>query len=128
MTIGVGDIADVNAAALERVLAGRRLELTRIGEGEERDRLADALSMIEEYTALLRAPAPERSGLAPYWFKLVFPDGRWSVDEGHLAAPPSEGDLVALEGHGTWRIERSERIRAKPAGKRSREFFVCAPA
>jgi len=63
-----------------------------------------------------------------YCFKLVFPDGRWSIDEKNLTSPPTEGDVVAFDGYGDWRIQGSELVGAKPAGKRSREFFVCAPA
>jgi hypothetical protein len=63
-----------------------------------------------------------------YCFKLVFPDGRWSIDEKNLTSPPSEGDVVVFDGYGDWRIQGSERVKARPSGKRSREFFVCAPA
>ena len=55
-------------------------------------------------------------------------DGRWSIDEKQLASPPSEGDLVMFDGYGDWRVQGSERVGAKPSGKRSREFFVCAPS
>ena len=96
----------------------------------ELNRRADALSLVEAYTALLRLPAVQAAVRYPvrYCFKLVFPDGRWSVDEKQLSAPPSEGDIVVFDGFGNWRIEGSERVGAKPSGKRSREFFVCAPA
>ena len=130
MTIDVGELAKANADALEHALAARRLDLERIAEDDERDRRADALSLFEEYTALLRAPATHAAVRNPvrYCFKLVFPDGRWSIDEKQLASRPSEGDLVMFDGYGDWRIEGSERVGAKPSGKRSREFFVCAPS
>lgn len=130
MTIDVGEFAKTNAEALERLLAARRLELRGIAEDDERDRRAEALSLVEAYTALLRAPAVQAAVRNPvrYCFKLVFPDGRWSIDEKQLPSPPSEGDIVVFDGFGDWRIQGSERVDAKPSGKRSREFFVCAPA
>ena len=63
-----------------------------------------------------------------YFFKLVFPDGRWCIDEKQLAAAPREGDVLDFEGYGDWRIQSSESVGVKPAGKPPREFFVCAPA
>jgi hypothetical protein len=126
----VGELLKANADALERALAARRLELCGIVEDDERDRRADALSLIEEYTALLRIPAVHAAVRNPvrYCFKLVFPDGRWSISEKSLTSPPSEGDVVVFDGYGDWRIQGSERVGVKPSGKRSREFFVCAPA
>lgn len=130
MTIDVGELAKANADALERVLAARRRDLRQIPEDDERDRRAEALSLIEGYTALLREPAfpPRLRNPGRYCFKLVFPDGRWSIDEKQLASPPSEGDVLGFEGYGDWCIQRSESVGAKPAGKPPREFFVCAPA
>jgi hypothetical protein len=126
----VGELAKSNADTLGRALAARRLELAGIAEDGERDRRADALALVEEYTALLRVPAVNAATRNPvrYWFKLVFPDGRWDIDEKQLCSPPSEGDLIVFDGYGDWRIQGSERVGAKPRGKRSREFFVCAPA
>ena len=128
--LDVGELAKANADTLGRALAARRLELGGIAEDGERDRRADALSLVEEYTALLRLPAVHAAVRNPvrYCFKLVFPDGRWSIDEKQLSRPPREGDVVVFDGYGDWRIQRSERVEARPAGKRSREFFVCAPA
>ena len=40
----------------------------------------------------------------------------------------TEAVLVVFDGYGDWRIQGLERVGAKPPGKRSREFFVCAPA
>jgi hypothetical protein len=63
-----------------------------------------------------------------YCFKLVFPDGRWSVDEKQLATPPQEGDVLDFPGYGGWRIQGSQRVGVRPAGKPQREFYICAPA
>jgi hypothetical protein len=128
--LDVGELAKANADTLGRALAARRLELDGIAEDGERDRRADAISLVEEYTALLRVPAVNAAVRNPvrYCFKLVFPDGRWSIDEKNLTSPPSEGDVVVFDGYGDWRIQGLERVGAKPPGKRSREFFVCAPA
>ena len=84
---------------------------------------------IEGYTALLREPThqvmPEP---VRYSFKLVFPDGRWSIDEKQLTDPPHEGDVVDFEGYGGWRVEGQQHVGVRPAGKAPRSFFVCAPA
>jgi hypothetical protein len=124
------DFSQSNAEALERVLADRRRQLAGLGTGEERARRAQALELIEQYTLLLREPPPPGPLRTPvrYCFKLVFPDGRWSVDEIQLTAEPRRGDVVEIDGRGNWRIESSQRIGAKPAGKPPREMFVCAPA
>jgi hypothetical protein len=124
------DHSRANAEALERALVARRLELDRIDKDEERTRRTAALEMIEQYTLLLResTPASPRRNPARYCFKLVFPDGRWSVDEKQLADTPCRGDVVEIDGFGNWRIEGSERVGVKPTGKPPREFFVCAPA
>ena len=130
MTIDVGELAKANADALERALAARRRDLRRIPEDDDRHRRAEALSLIEGYTALLREPAlpsPLRKPVR-YCFKLVLPDGSWSINEKQLASPPSEGDVVGFEGCGDWRIQGSQFVGVKPAGKPPREFFVCAPA
>jgi|SRR6266508_4944976 hypothetical protein len=124
------DHSRANAEALERALVARRRELGRIDKDEERTRRTQALEMIEQYTLLLResTPASPRRNPARYCFKLVFPDGRWSVDEKQLADTPCRGDVVEIDGLGNWRIEGSERVGVKPTGKPPREFFVCAPA
>ncbi len=125
----VGDFAKLNADALDRALAIRRRDLESAGE-EERARGEFALAAIEGYAALLRlpaVPAPARNPVR-YCFKLVFPDGRWSVDEKQLPAAPQEGDVLDFDGYGGWRIQGSQHVGVKPAGKAPREFFVCAPA
>ena len=130
MTIDVGEFAKANADALDRALEARRRDLRRMPEDDERQRRAEALSLIEGYTALLREPAlPSRlRNPVRYCFKLVLPDGRWSVNEKQLSSPPSKGDVVGFEGCGDWRIQGSQSVGVKPAGKPPREFFVCAPA
>jgi hypothetical protein len=129
MTRGVGpDFAKLNADTLHRALRARRSDLQGFDQ-EERERHEYALAAIEGYTALLREPmeAPPNRNLIRYCFKLVFPDGRWSVDEKQLPAAPHEGDVLDFAG-GDWRIEGSQRVGVRPAGKQPREFFVCAPA
>ncbi len=123
------EFSKLNADALDRALAARRRELDGI-EPEARARRESALAAIEGYTALLRepvVPAPSRNPIR-YCFKLVFPDGRWSLDEKQLAAAPRAGDVLDFEGYGDWCIQSSQSVGVKPAGKPPREFFVCAPA
>ena len=123
------DFAKLNADTLDRALKARRLDLQGVAQ-EERERREFALAAIEGYTALLREPmesAPSLN-LIRYCFKLVFPDGRWSVDEKQLSAAPHEGDVLDFAGFGDWRIQGSQRVGVRPAGKAPREFFVCAPA
>jgi hypothetical protein len=128
MTIGM-EFAKANADALERALVARRASLAGIESDDERERRAGALAAFEGYTALLREPtpaAPVRNSIR-YCFKLVFPDGRWSIDEKQLAAAPREGDVLGFEGAGSWRIQGAQRVGVKPNGKPPRTFFVCAP-
>jgi hypothetical protein len=123
------DFSKLNADALDRALAKRRRALAGVGR-EERERGEFALAAIEGYAALLREPwdaTPTRNPIR-YCFKLVFPDGRWSIDEKQLPAAPQQGDVLDFAGYGDWRIQGSQRVGVKPAGKAPREFFVCAPA
>jgi hypothetical protein len=123
------ELAKANAEALERALASRRASLGGIESDVERERRAAALAAIEGYTALLRDPVPAspvRNSIR-YCFKLVFPDGRWAIDEKQLPAAPREGDVLGFDGSGDWRIEGAQRVGVKPAGKPPRTFFVCAP-
>ena len=130
MTRVVGpDYAAANLDALERALRERRKALPGIESEDERERRAAALSAFEGYTELLREPtrpAPSRNPIR-YAFKLVFPDGRWSVDERELSAAPREGDVLGFDGIGDWRIQGAQRVRVKPAGKPPQTFFVCSP-
>ena len=125
----MGELSKENVDVLERVLEALRRDLGSVG-GEERERRESALDAIEGYAALMREPSPPVSSRNSirYFFKLVFPDGRWSIDEKQLPIAPHEGDVLAFPGYGDWRIEGSERVGVKPAGKPQREFFVCAPA
>jgi hypothetical protein len=130
MTIGVGELAAATPEALDRALVASRREIQAFVGDYARRRRADALAHIEGYTALLRLPTAQgmdRDSVL-YSFKLVFPDGRWSVDEKELSDPPHEGDVVDFEGFGGWRVEGQQLVGVRPAGKPPREFFVCAPA
>jgi hypothetical protein len=123
------DYSAANLDALERALGARREALASIESDDERERRAAALAAFEGYTALLREPnrpAPSRN-LIRYAFKLVFPDGRWSVDERELPSAPREGDVLGFDGIGQWRIHGAQRVRVKPSGKPPRTFFVCSP-
>ncbi len=122
------DYAAANLDALERALSERRAALPGIASEDERERRAAALSAFEGYTALLREPAeaPRTRNSIRYAFKLVFPDGRWSVDERELPAAPREGDVLGFDGIGDWRIQGAQRVGVKPAGKPPRTFFVCS--
>jgi hypothetical protein len=131
MNVSVGEDTTLgNAAALERALARRRRELQELGgDDEQRERHAHALTFMEGYTSLLREPSPSATRNAfRYCFKLVFPDGRWSVDEKQLAQAPQDGDVVHFAGYGDWRVQGTQRVMPRPAGKPAREFLVCAPA
>ena len=130
MTRVVGpDYAAANVDALERALNARRAALQSIESEDERARRAAALSAFEGYTELLREPNRPAASRNPirYAFKLVFPDGRWSVDERELTEAPREGDVLGFHGIGEWRIRGAQRVRVKPAGKPPRTFFVCSP-
>jgi hypothetical protein len=126
----MGELAAANAAALERALVASRRELLEIVGEDDRRRRADALAHIEGYTALLRLPTAQGMDRDSelYSFKLVFPDGRWSVGEKELPNPPHQGDVVDFDGFGGWRVEGQQLVGVRPAGKPPREFFVCAPA
>jgi hypothetical protein len=62
-----------------------------------------------------------------YWFKLEYPDHRWTVQQKLLPSRPSEGDCVDLGDDGQWRVLRTTSVHVRPAGKPDREFFVCIP-
>jgi hypothetical protein len=125
------DYSAANLDALERALSARREALASIEREDERERRAGALAAFEGYAALLREPnrpAPQSRNLIRYAFKLVFPDGRWSVDERDLPAAPRAGDVLGFDGIGEWRIHGAQLVGVKPAGKPPRTFFVCSPA
>ncbi len=62
-----------------------------------------------------------------YWFKLEFPDHRWSVEERQFATPPREGETVDF-GDALWRIVGTASVRVMPSGKPDRQFFRCQQA
>ena len=131
MTIGVnGELAGRNADILERALSASRSTLAELSSDDERTRRLEAIAHIEGYMELLREPTGHYMLGEPvrYSFKLVFPDGRWAIDEKQLVDRPNAGDVVEFENFGGWRIESEQRVGVKPAGKAPREFFVCAPA
>lgn len=118
-----------NVEALERALAWSRRDLDRLDDDADRERHAQAIALMEGYTSLLRQPQAHATRNAfRYCFKLVFPDGRWSVDEKQLAQAPQDGDVVHFAGYGDWRVEGKQRVQPRPSGKPAREFLVCAPA
>jgi hypothetical protein len=125
-----GELAVRNAEALEHALRVSRHELLAIDCDDDRRRRSDALAHIEGYAALLRLPTGQEMDAQPvlYTFKLVFPDGRWSVGEKELADPPHEGDVLGFDDYGDWRVEGQQLVGVRPAGKPPRELFVCAPA
>jgi hypothetical protein len=117
-----------NADALERALARSRSRLSQLDD-DQRERHAHAISLMESYTSLLREPSPSATRNAfRYCFKLVFPDGRWSVDEMQLSRAPQDGDVVHFAGYGDWRVQGTQSVMPRPAGKPARDFLVCAPA
>ena len=63
-----------------------------------------------------------------YWFKLEFPDGRWSVQEKQLPIAPDAGDQVDLGADGRWQVCSSRFVPVHPSGHPPRHFFVCKPA
>jgi hypothetical protein len=123
------DVAANNADALDRVLARQRQTLGCISADGECQHHAQALALMERYAGLLREPIHAPASPGRYWFKLVFPDGRWSVDEKQLADRPHDGDVVAFDAHGIWQVQiGTQRVMPRPAGKPPREFLICAPA
>lgn len=118
-----------NAQILEQGLARRRGLLNGL-EDDDRVRRADAIDGFARYVALLRN-ASDQSGRRPvarYSFKLVFPDGRWTVAEKQLADEPHLGDVVSFEDGGAWRVSDSQLVWPRPSRQPRREVFVCAPA
>lgn len=126
----MGEHAALNADLLQRALTESRRRLAGLESDSERQRRQEALRHIEGYAELLREPAVAVMQREPvrYCFKLVFPDGSWSVGEKQLAGRPHEGDVVLFDGYGGWRVEASQTVGVRPAGKPPRELFVCAPA
>jgi hypothetical protein len=127
-----GDLRpELNADELEQALAQTRRSLNDVPD-EHRSRREAAIDQFSHYAALLRTassiggdmPRPSRF----YWFKLVFPDGRWNVEEKLLQSSPAVGDVVDLAEYGQWQIRTSQFVKPRPSQKPAQEFFVCAPA
>jgi len=124
----VGELAARNVETLERALRDAWRGLHEVEPDGDRRWRAEALALIERYTALLRLPATRGDDTGAYLFKLVLADGRWWVDEKRLATAPREGDVLVFEGRGRWRVGGRQRIGVRPARKPAREIFLCVPA
>jgi len=125
----------LNADQLESALAQRRGDLSELENDAQRARHEQALEQMGAYVSMLRntsstlANAYGANGRPrrPFAFKLEFEDGRWNVDEKELDAEPRVGDIVSFADGRHWRIRATQFVRARPARKPVREFFVCAP-
>lgn len=118
-----------NADRLEQALDATRRELADVATGEQRARRASAIDQAAQYVALLREASEQGTRpRGPFWFKLVFPDGRWNVAERVLDAAPRVGDVVSFDDGSRWRVRDSQLVKPRPAQKPPREFFVCALA
>jgi hypothetical protein len=117
-----------NAETLEQGLSRRRGSLQAL-DGEDRARRAEAIEGLARYVELLRSAGDEEGRRAArYWFKLVFPDGRWTVAEKQLPAEPHLGDVLAFGDGAPWRVSDSQLVWPRPNRQPRREVFVCAPA
>lgn len=122
----------LNADQLESALAQERYGLSEL-EQDARARREQALEQMSAYVSMLRntsAAIRTADGLPrrPFSFKLEFEDGRWNVDEMELDVAPRVGDIVSFGDGRPWRIRATQSVRARPARKPVREFYVCAPA
>ena len=118
-----------NAEILEEGLARRRGALHAL-EDDARARRIDAMDGFARYVALLRNASDQNDHppVARYWFKLVFPDGRWTVAEKQLTDEPHLGDVLSFAEGGDWRVRDSQFVWPRPTRQPRREVFVCAPA
>jgi hypothetical protein len=128
----------LNADQLESALAQKRGRLSDLENEEQRSRREQAIEQMGAYVSMLRDTTTTSAALAaaygpdgrprrPFAFKLEFEDGRWNVDEKELDAAPCVGDIVSFGDGRPWRIRATQFVRARPARKPVREFFVCAP-
>lgn len=128
-----------NADQLDHALASKRVDLARVDNDELRVRRELAIEQMANYVSMLRDTTTTSASLAaaygpdgrlrqPFSFKLEFADGRWNVDEKQLEATPQIGDIISFDDGRPWRVRASQLVRARPARKPVREFFVCAPA
>ena len=60
----------------------------------------------------------------PYAFKLELPDGRWTLAELWLDAPPRVGAVVEFDGR--WKVRSVVTLRSPAGGERL--LAVCRPA
>ena len=114
-----------NADQLDHVLASKRVDLARLDNEEARSRHEQAIEQMATYVSMY---GPDGRLRRPFSFKLEFADGRWNVDEKELDVAPQVGDIISFGDGPPWRVRASQLVRARPAQKPVREFFVCAPA
>jgi hypothetical protein len=128
-----------NADQIDQALASKRVGLAGVENDEQRSRHEQAIEQMANYVSMLRDTTTTSASLAaaygpdgrlrrPFSFKLEFADGRWNVDEKELEAAPQIGDIISFDDGRPWRVRASTLVRARPARKPVREFFVCAPA
>jgi hypothetical protein len=128
-----------NADRIDQALASERVVLSKVENDEQRSRHEQAIEQMASYVSMLRDTTTTSASLAaaygpdgrlrrPFSFKLEFADGRWNVDEKELEAAPQIGDIISFDDGRPWRVRASTIVRARPARKPVREFFVCAPA
>jgi hypothetical protein len=128
----------LNADQLEFALAQKLGGLADLENEEQRSRREQAIAQMGIYVSMLRNTTTTSAALAsaygpdgrprqPFSFKLEFEDGRWNIDEKQLEAAPRVGDIVSFGDGRPWRIRATQFVRARPARKPVREFFVCAP-
>ena len=129
----------LNADRLESALAQKREGLAELENDALREQREQAIEQMATYVSMLRDTTTTSAALAaaygpdgrprlPFAFKLEFEDGRWNVDEKQLDTAPHVGDIVSFGDGRPWRIRATTLVRARPARKPVREFFICAPA
>ena len=126
-----------NADELESALVNQRAALEKMEDDGERSRMTDAIGHFLTYVSLLRAAAPDdgvrgadddrQSVARAFAFQLEFEDGRWDVEEKQLLSAPRPGETFSFRDGRRWRVYTSKIVLARPAHKRAREIFVCAP-
>lgn len=115
-----------NADQLEQSLELQQALLGAMADDEQRTRRADAMVRIGNYVGMLREAQPQANSTISFSFKLELQDGRWDVEEKNMPTPPQVGDVVSFHGS-RWRVLASQFVRPRPAGRPTREVFVCAP-
>ena len=129
----------LNADQLESALAQKREALAELRNDAQREQREQAIEQMATYVSMLRDTTTTSASLAaaygpdgrprqPFAFKLEFEDGRWNIDEKQLEAAPRVGDIVSFGDGRPWKVRSSTLVRARPARKPVREFFICAPA